>query len=72
VALARKASSHLLLGSATEAASRLRDPPMFKTAVMQMSEFSRKHSGAKSNNLALLHRKLDKSLTVPESVVLPF
>jgi hypothetical protein len=50
----------------------MKPPPMFKNCVMQMSEFSREHSGAKSNNLAILSKKLDKSLLLPESVVLPF
>ena len=37
-----------------------------------MSEFSEKHSGAKSNNLKYLRDKLDSSIKLPESLCIPF
>ena len=45
---------------------------MFKKAVMQMDEFSNKHSGAKSNNLKNIRNKLESWIKLPESVVIPF
>lgn len=45
---------------------------MFDKAVMQMDEFTKKHSGAKSNNLKNLRAKLDKTIKLPDSAVLPF
>lgn len=72
VGITRRNSSAIILGEATDAAAKLKPPPMFKNSVMQMEEFSRHNSGAKSNNLAILSKKLDKSLHLPESVVLPF
>lgn len=45
---------------------------MFSNALMYMDEFSRKHSGAKSNNLKILRGKLDHWIKLPESAVLPF
>jgi hypothetical protein len=43
-----------VLQEAREGAASLRDPPMFKKSVMQISEFSTQHSGGKSNNLKIL------------------
>lgn len=70
--LARRASSHLILQSAIDTAAALEPPPMFTNSLMYMDEFSRKHSGAKSNNLKILRGKLDHWIKLPESAVLPF
>ena len=53
-------------------ASRLEPPPMFTKSLLYMNEFSSKHSGAKSNNLKYLRDKLDHSIKLPESAVIPF
>ena len=60
------------LGASDDYTVTIAEPPMFKQSVMEMSSFSREHSGGKSNNLANLADKLDPSLHVPDSVVLPF
>lgn len=53
-------------------AKRLEPPPMFKTSLMYMNEFSQLHSGAKSNNLKFLRDKLDPGIKLPDSAVIPF
>ena len=70
--IARRASSHLILQSAMDEAKRLEPPPMFKTSLMYMNEFSQLHSGAKSNNLKFLRDKLDPGIKLPDSAVIPF
>jgi hypothetical protein len=45
---------------------------MFKKSLLYLDEFSKKHSGAKSNNLKNLQKKLDSSIHLPESAVIPF
>jgi len=45
---------------------------MFPRSLLFMSEFSYKHSGAKSNNLQNLRNKLDPSIKLPESACIPF
>ena len=39
---------------------------------MLLEEFNSKNMGAKSNNLKVLHDKLDKWVLLPESVCIPF
>ena len=70
--LTRRASSHLILQCAMDQAATLKPPLMFQKSVMQMDEFSEKHSGAKSNNLRIIKNKLESWIKLPESVVLPF
>ena len=53
-------------------AARLEPPPMFNHSVLYMSDFSTKHSGAKSNNLKFLRGKLDAGVKLPESACIPF
>ena len=53
-------------------AAKLEPPPMFPKALLFLSEFSHKYSGAKSNNLANLRGKLDPSIKLPESACIPF
>ncbi len=45
---------------------------MFKTSMMYMNEFTKEHSGAKSNNLKYLRDKMDKGIKLPDSAVIPF
>ena len=53
-------------------AARLEPPPMFDHSVLYMSDFSPRHSGAKSNNLKNLRGKLDPGVKLPESACIPF
>ena len=70
--IARRASSHLILQSAMDEASRLEPPPMFKKSLLYMDDFNHKNMGAKSNNLKQLRDKLDAGIKVPESATIPF
>lgn len=45
---------------------------MFDHSVLYMSDFSIRHSGAKSNNLKFLRDKLDPGVKLPESACVPF
>ena len=70
--LARRASSHLILQSAIDQAASLEPPPMFSKSLLYMDEFSKKNSGAKSNNLKYLRGKVPPGIKLPESAVIPF
>mmetsp|Transcript_7821 Transcript_7821/g.13107 ORF Transcript_7821/g.13107 Transcript_7821/m.13107 type:complete len:574 (-) Transcript_7821:376-2097(-) len=70
--LARRASSHLILQCAIDEAANLEPPAMFLKSLLYMDEFSKKHSGAKSNNLKILRGQLDSKIKLPESAVVPF
>ena len=70
--IARRASSHLILQGAIDEAANLEAPPMFKSSLMYMTEFSEKHSGGKSNNLKALYQKLPTGVKVPDSACIPF
>ena len=71
-ALTRKASSHLILKTAIENASEIRDPPDFTEVVMPLTAFNPEQMGAKSNNLKVLKDQTPDWLNVPESICLPF
>jgi hypothetical protein len=60
------------LKEAKSKAKNLVAPPMFKKSLMQLSEFSESHSGAKSNNLRFLQDKVKQGVNLPESVCIPF
>ena len=70
--IARRASSHLILQGAIDEAANLEPPPMFKSPLMYMNDFSEKHSGGKSNNLKALYSKLPAGVKVPDSCLIPF
>lgn len=45
---------------------------MFTNALLYMTEFSEKNSGAKSNNLKYLYKKLPAGVKIPDSACIPF
>ena len=71
-ALTRAASSALILKTAIENASDIRDPPEFQECVLGIDDFNNSQMGAKSNNLKVLSDSTPDWMHVPESICLPF
>ena len=70
--ITKSRSSQLLLQLYTESGKKVREPPEPEKSFVLLSEFNPLHMGAKSNNLAVLHKGLGSWMNLPKSGCVPF
>lgn len=70
--ITKSRSSQLLLQLYTESGKKVREPPEPEKSFVLLSEFNALHMGAKSNNLAVLHKGLGSWMNLPKSGCVPF